>query len=98
MLGYIERACGPCRREIHSQLSSICFLLKASRLLFLVFLYDFVAVVLNTTDHFVDEISGLGLEKPPQRNNSLRDSAEMTEEGRIAVCLAEAVDGIGGIV
>ena len=63
------------------QLSSICFLPKASRLLFLVFLYDFVAVVLNTTNHFVDEISGLGLEKPPQRNNSLRDSAEMTEEG-----------------
>ena len=67
-------------------------------LLLLVLLHDFVAIILNTTDHFIDEISWLRLKEPTEGNNAFRNSTEVAEERRVSVCLAEVIDGIRRIV
>lgn len=71
---------------------------KLRILLLLVVLHDFVSVILNTTDHFIDEISRLRLKEPTQGNNAFRNSTEVAEERRISVCLAEIIDGVRSIV
>ena len=67
-------------------------------LLLLVLLHNFVAIILNTTDHFIDEISRLRLKEPTQGNNAFRNSTEVAEERRISVCLADVIDGVRSIV
>ena len=85
------------KRERLSVLAHSCHA-ELRILLLLVLLHDFVAVILNTTNHFIDEISWLRLKEPTQGNNAFRNSTEVAEERRVSVCLAEVIDGIRRIV
>lgn len=66
--------------------------------LLLVFLQDLVSVVFDTASHLSDEIGGLVCEEPAQGNNTLRDCAEVVEERRSSVRLANVVDAVRSIV
>jgi hypothetical protein len=55
----------------------------------------FVPIILNSANHFTDEIRRFGIKEPAQRDNAFRNRSQVVEERRCSIGLAKVVDGIG---
>lgn len=66
--------------------------------LLLVVLQYFVAIVFDAANNFSDEISRLAGEEPAKSNNALRYCAQVVEQMRGPVRLADVIDAVRSIV